>query len=136
MNRNASQGLLHEMEGLPQGLLGCTARDLGQCLAGPTLFHLPGRRPKPLFASVLLHGNEGTGLAAIQALIRRFGDRPLPRALSVFVGNVAAARDGLRRLDDQPDYNRIWPEGRVNLPYKQTIRQSNRYSQFWTFGCG
>jgi hypothetical protein len=25
---------------------------------------------------------------------------------------------------------------RVNLPYKQTIRQSNRYSQFWTFGCG
>ncbi len=111
MNHGASQDLLHELEGLPAGLLDCSARDLDRCLAGPTLFHLPGRRPQPLFASVLLHGNEATGLAAIQGLIRRFGDRPLPRALSVFVGNVAAARYGLRRLDHQPDYNRIWPEG-------------------------
>jgi succinylglutamate desuccinylase len=111
MNRSASHGLLHEMEGLPEGILGATARDLGQCLAGPTLFHLPGRRPEPLFASVLLHGNEETGLLAIQGLIRRYRDRPLPRALSVYVGNITAARYGLRRLDHQPDYNRIWPEG-------------------------
>jgi hypothetical protein len=33
----------------------------------------------------------------------------LPRALSIFIGNVAAARNGLRRLPDQPDFNRAWP---------------------------
>jgi hypothetical protein len=32
----------------------------------------------------------------------------LPRALSIFVGNVAAARENRRRLDGQPDYNRVW----------------------------
>jgi hypothetical protein len=33
----------------------------------------------------------------------------LPRSLSWFIGNVAAARHRLRRLDGQPDYNRVWP---------------------------
>ena len=33
----------------------------------------------------------------------------LPRALSLFIGNVAAAAAGVRHLPEQPDYNRIWP---------------------------
>ena len=33
----------------------------------------------------------------------------LPRSLSLFVGNTAAAAEGLRHLLDQPDYNRVWP---------------------------
>ena len=59
--------------------------------------------------SVLLHGNEDTGLQAIQQVLRKHAGRPLPRALSIFVGNVAAARHNLRRLDHEPDYNRVWP---------------------------
>jgi hypothetical protein len=31
--------------------------------------------------------------------------------LSLFVGNVAAAGAGVRRLEDQVDYNRVWPDG-------------------------
>jgi hypothetical protein len=45
----------------------------------------------------------------LQALLRHYQDKDLPRALSFFVGNVEAARDGLRRLAGQPDYNRVWP---------------------------
>jgi len=60
---------------------------------------------------VLLHGNEDVGLRAVQALLRRHPPGRLPRALALFVGNVAAAREGLRRLPEQPDYNRIWPGG-------------------------
>jgi len=71
--------------------------------------HLAGRREQPLFVSVLLHGNETTGLHAVQMLLKKYVHRPLPRALSIFVGNVHAARAGLRRLDNQVDYNRIWP---------------------------
>jgi succinylglutamate desuccinylase len=93
----------------PAGLLDCAARDLHRILPGPTLLHLPGRRPQPLFVSVLLHGNETTGLAAVQSLLRKYRDRPLPRALSILFGNVSAAREGWRHLDGQPDYNRIWP---------------------------
>ncbi len=103
--------MLNVCEHLPDGLLECDARHLHEVLPGPTLIHLPGRRPRPLFVSVLLHGNEDTGWLAARALLRRYGDDPLPRALSLFIGNVAAAREGLRVLPGQPDFNRIWPGG-------------------------
>jgi succinylglutamate desuccinylase len=94
---------------LPDGFLDCSARNLHNIVAGPTLIELAGAREPPLFVSVLLHGNEGSGLTAVQRVIAKY--RHLPRSLMLFVGNVAAAREGLRRLDHQPDYNRIWPGG-------------------------
>jgi succinylglutamate desuccinylase len=97
------------LDTLPARLLDVPARELHTVLNGPTLIHLPGKRPDPLFASVLLHGNEDTGLKAVQAVLRRHAARELPRAFSLFIGNVAAARAGVRRLDDQADYNRVWP---------------------------
>ena len=96
-------------EDLPEGLLQAPVTALQDLLGGPTRIHLPGRRPEPLFLSVLLHGNEDTGYYAAQSLLREHHTRELPRALSVFIANVAAARLGLRRLDGQVDYNRIWP---------------------------
>jgi succinylglutamate desuccinylase len=94
---------------LPEGLLDTPAERLADILPGPALIHLPGRHERPLFVSVLLHGNETTGLHAVQALLRKHAGRTLPRALSLFIGNVSAAAHGLRRLDGQPDYNRVWP---------------------------
>ncbi len=101
--------MLHRLDHLPDGFLTTSARDLYRILPGPTLIELPGERPAPLFVSILLHGNEDVGLKAMQRVLARFRDRPLPRALALFVGNVEAARFGLRRLDGQPDFNRIWP---------------------------
>jgi Succinylglutamate desuccinylase / Aspartoacylase family len=103
-----SSTMLDVLDRLPSGFDRATARDLDRTLAAPTLIHLPGRRPEPLFVSVLLHGNEDTGLKAIQSVLARHGN-DLPRALSLFVGNVSAAKAGVRRLDAQPDYNRVWP---------------------------
>jgi succinylglutamate desuccinylase len=94
---------------LPAGFLDASAGGLHQLLPGPALIHLPGRRAQPLFVSVLLHGNEDTGLKAVQAVLGRYQERPLPRALSLFIGNVEAAASGQRYLDGQPDYNRVWP---------------------------
>ena len=100
--------MLTVLEAFPSDFAHVAARDLWRVLPGPTLVHLPGRRPEPFLVSVLLHGNEDTGLKAIQTLLARH-PAALPRALSVFVGNVAAAAAGERRLKEQPDYNRVWP---------------------------
>ncbi len=105
--------MLKELEALPEGLLERPAGALHDLLGGPTLVHLPGRRAEPLFVSVLLHGNEDVGWEAVRHLLRRYrpggGTRELPRALSLFIGNTEAARRKLRRLPEQPDYNRVWP---------------------------
>ncbi|MCG8503558.1 MAG: M14 family metallopeptidase, partial [Sphingomonadales bacterium] len=105
--------MLRVLTSLPDGLLTAGPRELHKLLGGPTLIHLPGRHARPLFASVLLHGNETAGFEAAQTVLRKYapggGNRPLPRSLSLFIGNVAAAEKGLRRLEDQPDFNRIWP---------------------------
>jgi succinylglutamate desuccinylase len=101
--------MLNEIEDLPGELLDTPQENLEALLGGPTLMHLPGRRPEPLFVTVLAHGNEGTGYCAVQALLQAYRDQELPRSLSVFFGNVRAARDGLRFLDGQADYNRVWP---------------------------
>lgn len=103
--------MLTELTSIPDGLLALPASRLYQCLEGPTLLHLPGRHPEPLFVSVLLHGNEDTGWEALRELLFDYRDRELPRALSLFIGNVAAAKQEVRRLDGQCDYNRIWKGG-------------------------
>jgi len=101
--------MLNETDMLPDGLLDVAAEGLAELLGGPTLIHLPGRRPEPLFVSVLSHGNETTGFYAVQSLLQKYRSQELPRALSLFIGNVDAARLGQRFLDGQQDYNRIWP---------------------------
>ena len=119
--------MLRELDYLPEGLLTVDATGLHALLGGPTLIHLPGRRSDPLFVSVLMHGNEITGWQAIQSLLRRYtaaGAARLPRALSVFVGNTVASAQGLRRLDTQPDYNRIWPGTTAgDSPERQMMQQ-------------
>ena len=100
--------MLHITDTLPERLLALEASQLHEVLPGPTLIHLPGRRAQPLFVSVLLHGNEDTGWLAARNFLRQHAGQELPRALSLFIGNVAAAREQQRFLDGQPDYNRIW----------------------------
>lgn len=98
------------LDHLPAGLLQHPAHHLARHLNGPTLIHLPGRRPEPLFVSVIQHGNEISGWDAVRRLLAgRYARDPLPRSLALFIGNVDAAAERRRRLDGQPDMNRCWP---------------------------
>ncbi len=106
--------MLNEMNHIPDAFLEARAEDLHNILQAPTLFHLEGSNPQPLFICTLLHGDETTGLYAIQRLLKKYQDKPLPRAISLFVGNIAAAKENQRRLDTQDDYNRIWPGSHHN----------------------
>ena len=127
--------MLTVLDTLPERFLDTPARELHRLLAGPTLIHLPGRRQPPLFISVLLHGNEDSGVVALQSVLRAYGQRLLPRALSILIGHVAAAREGLRRLDHQPDDNRVWPGGKAHTgqefshtaPVEQGVEQVDRF---------
>ncbi len=130
--------MLHVIETIPEGLLELDATRLHELLPGPTLIHLAGRRPKPLFVSVLLHGNEDVGWLAARELLRAHRDRELPRALSLFIGNVQAARYRQRFLDGQPDYNRIWEEVPGSPPTpERTMAENvvNMMKQRGLFGC-
>jgi hypothetical protein len=100
---------LYETDRLPEGLLETPAPALHRILPGPTLIHVPGARPDALFVSVLQHGNEDAGLQAVQRLLAAYDGHPLPRTLSLFIGNVEAARHRRRHLDGQLDFNRAWP---------------------------
>ncbi len=102
---------LHRQEGFPDSLLDIPAGALWRHLEGPTLFDVPGRDARPLFVSVLLHGNEDTGWTAVQDVLRRHREegRALARRMLLFVGNIEAAKANVRTLDTQTDYNRTWP---------------------------
>lgn len=96
---------------LPQGIENTPASDLHRRLRGPTLIEIAGERDPPLFVSVLLHGDETGGWEALCQLLGSFGGRPPRRTLCVLIGNVRAAREGVRHLPDQPDFNRVWNGG-------------------------
>ena len=118
---------LHRLDHFPDALLDVPAAGLWRHLPGPTLFDLPGRRGTPLFVTVLLHGNEVTGWQAIQQILKANRQQALPRPLLLFVGNVAAAKAGLRTLPGQNDYNRVWPGTLFNeAPEAQLMREVTR----------
>lgn len=114
---------LNIIDELPEGLLNASPGQLHEVLPGPTLLRLPGEKEPPLLVSTLLHGDEPTGFLAVQQLLNRYhrNQKPLPRSLWLFLGNVAAARENVRHLPGQPDYNRIWKGG--SLPEHRLVRQ-------------
>lgn len=98
---------LHEM---PDGFFDIDSANICRLFPHPTLIHLEGRDSRHLFVSILLHGNEVTGLQVIQSLLAGYADG-LPRSLLLFIGNVRAAEQNRRFLPGQVDYNRCWPGG-------------------------
>jgi len=103
---------LAEFDHMPAGLLELPSTELHTVLNGPALIHLEGQNPRPLFVTVLQHGNETTGWDAVRHLLKsHYEFDQLPRSLSILIGNTEAAKHRLRRLDDQLDYNRCWPGG-------------------------
>ena len=101
--------ILHE---IPDAFLTISYRDIKKVFDRPTLLHLKGDKSPALFVSILLHGNEFSGLEIMQDILQKYkttNGYKLPRDLWIFVGNVDAAELGLRALEGQIDFNRAWP---------------------------
>lgn len=56
----------------------------------------------------MLHGDEHSGLIAVQQVLSRYQFSATERSLFVLIGNVQAAAQNKRLLPGQPDFNRIW----------------------------
>lgn len=123
---------LKELSSIPPGLLKCEATELYEILDGPTLIHLSGAKPEPIFISTLLHGNETTGLQSLRRVLESYENTPLPRSISIFIGNVEAARYAERHLPNQPDYNRVWSsgEGEEHAMTKQVLSLMTKRNVF------
>lgn len=102
---------LQILDELPDKFFDLPAAEIHRAVPEPTLFALPGRSLKrAIFVSTLLHGDETSGLTALQTFLSH-QSFPLERPLLLFIGNPQAAKLNQRRLADQPDFNRIWNQG-------------------------
>ena len=97
---------------IPSAFLSISHREIKNLFETPTLIHLKGVKHPALFISILLHGNEYSGLQIMQEILKKYQTTDgykLPRSIWLFVGNVDAAQMGVRLRDGQIDFNRAWP---------------------------
>ena len=109
------------MDSLPDGFLSADPQYLLDIFSGPALIHLKGEKSQPLFISTLLHGNEVTGFAALQEILKKY--KTLPRDLLIFIGNVEAASYNVRTLKHQRDFNRIWSDKEINELFPDQVKK-------------
>ena len=100
--------MIKQLNKLPEGLLGLPADKLYTKIDNHTLIHLKGNIERPVFISILQHGDEHTGWDALKDYLNNH-QHILPRSLYILFGNIQAARFNVRQLDNQPDFNRSWP---------------------------
>lgn len=101
---------LHVKTSLDPAILDLHASELHTVLDGPTLFDLTMNGQAPIFVAVLLHGNEISGWDAVRSVLKELLHNGQDLSMLLLVGNVLAAREGVRALDGQTDFNRIWEE--------------------------
>ncbi len=98
---------------LPAGILDAEAHQLHRYVTDLTLVHIPGKIVRPLFISILQHGNEITGWQALRQYLKQNLSN-LPRSIYLLFGNISAARLNVRQLESGIDFNRCWPGLRTN----------------------
>lgn len=123
----ASSALWQQLDYLPEAFFEVAAHRIREVFPQPTLVSLPGQKPQALFVAILMHGNEYSGLKAMQKLLHQYRDG-LPRRLHLFIANVEAAAAKCRFLESQTDFNRAWPGS--ELPGNATTEMMQQIWQF------
>lgn len=93
---------------LPKGFFEIKSQNIKKIFPKPSLIYLKGSKQEPLFISILLHGNEYSGLIIMQNILKKYVDN-LPRPIWLMIANVNAAEKNCRYLEGQVDFNRAWP---------------------------
>ena len=81
---------------IPQGIADITPERLGEVFAGPTLIELDEGHDHWVLVSLLLHGNETTGLDVLKKISDQLHLRKPAKNLALFIGNVEACTQGVR----------------------------------------
>jgi succinylglutamate desuccinylase len=132
------EGIGNSCEGsVPEEFLNVSPDRILDVLGQPSLIKVTGTNPhaRPLFVSTLLHGDEHSGLIALQRMLARNRHCGIERTLLILVGNVHAAAQNKRLLPGQPDFNRIWHSSAAHFSEHtiasrciETARQSNIFA--------
>jgi len=121
--------MVKQLNKLPEGLLDLNADELYTKISNHTLIHLQGKIKRPVFISILQHGDEHTGWDALKDYLLNH-QHVLPRSISILFGNVQAARYNERQMDEQPDFNRSWPSRKnFDYPIAQTMKEITEIMQ-------
>ncbi len=72
--------ILHIMDQLPNAFFNVEVHELEEVFSGPSLVRLKGKVNPPLFVATLLHGNETTGILALQKLLNNMWIKSCPEA--------------------------------------------------------
>jgi hypothetical protein len=117
---------------IPDAVANISPRAIKQVFPNPTLINVPGKKAEPVFISTVLHGNETTSFRVLQHLQRSVATKRPERSLMVFVGNVDATERGVRRLEGQPDFNRLWASGpgKFYMIAQNVLREARRQRVF------
>lgn len=97
---------------IPDGFINCHSVDLHDLLGGPSIIEFGDSSKPSVFISILLHGNEYSGLLGVQEFLKSTNNYNCHFVL--FIGNTLAAKYGQRHLVNQVDFNRIWADGVSN----------------------
>lgn len=125
--------MLLQPKHIPEGLLTVKSTELHKIFPTPAHMYFEGKKKQPLFLSCLMHGNEFTGLLVLQELLKKYGEDKWPRSVHLFFGNVTAAKEGRRHLDNQIDFNRIWkvgdlPENKVAMAVWEELKKTGVFA--------
>lgn len=113
-------------------ILDLPATELLTVLDGPTLFDLTQPGQAPMFVSVLLHGNEVSGWDAVRSILKEQQHNGHGTSMLLLVGNVLAASQGVRALDGQTDFNRIWEEEKgKKFPWAEEVIERVSFRKPW-----
>lgn len=93
------------VDGLPGEFFNLDPERMHTIFPNPTLIHIKGVSSRTVFVSTLLHGNETSGIKVLQEVFSRGG---LEANVLLLIGNVEAAKNNLRRMPNQVDFNRVW----------------------------
>jgi len=122
---------LNLIDTLANEFLNIDYQSLSELFDAPTLVKIKGDKSPPLFVSILLHGNEYSGLIIMQKILEKYhqeGAFKLPRSVWLFIGNINAAKEGLRTLDNELDFNRAWAgTPQPNHPTAKLIEEVMRH---------
>ncbi len=115
--------MITQLNKLPEGILDLSADQLYTKIDNHTLIHLSGKIQRPVFISILQHGDEYTGWDALKDYLNNH-QHVLPRSLSILFGNIQAAKYNVRQIEGEADFNRRWPS-HLNLdgPLAKTMRK-------------
>ena len=101
------------MDHLPDEFFVTDPEKLHTIFDGPTIVHLDYKKEQTVFISIMLHGNEHSGYYAVKEYLNTLILKNIipSKNISLLIGNVEAAKNNARFLDDQKDFNRIWSNG-------------------------